>query len=181
MTYTTRNTDLAERLIEKLSKDEKAKRKKKAIMGVDTMDGVGYDQHLKALGHGVIKDACQGSPLHGQDGKFATHKSDGSWSKQKGCDGAGQYKRKGKKRLGNREPCGRKSTTHPRKLCKENDMDDHESIYRREALAKLIKDTIRAELGRIAKSRGCSMNDILTAMNRIEQASSGDLNKGSKN
>jgi len=159
---------------EELSKAERERRRRKALMGFDSGEHI-EDEYLKALGKGVIKDGCVGSAFHGKDGKFVDpDKEDGSYSlpKGKGCvRPTGQHKRKGRKTVGDREPCGRASAT--RALCKED--KKVKDLYYRERLEALIRNTIKDELSKLNRSTGCTQNDLLRFMDKYADASKGKL------
>jgi len=171
--------EIVRRVMEKLGKKEKERRRKKKVMGFDSEEHI-KDDHLAALGRGVIKDACEGSPIHGEDGKFDSWKSDGSWAlpDRKGCKKGGQFKRKKGSKQGDREPCGRKSKESPRKLCKED--SGYEETYNVERLKSLIRDTITTELQKLSKANNCTVNDIMKFINKYENAEKGNLFKGNK-
>jgi hypothetical protein len=165
-----------ERIVrEALSKKEKKRRRKKAIMGFDSSEHID-DEYLSALGRGVIKDGCVGSAFHGKDGKFVDpDKEDGSYSlpKDKGCERkTGQYKRTGRKPGKNNEKCGRASKK--RKLCKEED-GKVKDLYYRERLEALIRDTIKSELSKIKRPTNCTTKDLLVFMDRYSDAEKGKL------
>jgi len=177
------NVEMLRNMIrEKLSADEKEKRRKKKLMGFDSGEHID-DEHLKALGRGIIKDDCEGNANHDEDGRFSDDDGDGSYSlpSRTGCKRkTGQYKRKGKSASTNREPCGRLDRS---RLCKENEEHKQKDLYYRERLEALIRDTIRQELSKAARANNCSMNDILRALNRFSAAEKGKLNtkgKGAK-
>jgi len=167
---------LVRRIMEKLSKKEKERRRRKAIMGYDAEEHI-KDDNLTALGRGIIKDDCAGSPIHDKEGKFAGWDTDGSWSlpDRAGCKKGGQEKRKGAKKVGDRKPCGRKSKESPRKLCKED--SGATETYHRERLEALIRDTIRKELAKAAKANDCTVQDIMRFINTYQRAEKGDLYK----
>ena len=164
---------------EETGKAEKERRRKKAIMGFDSGEHID-DEYLKALGKGIIKDGCVGNDAHGLDGRFVNpDKEDGSYSlpKGKGCvRPTGQHKRKGRKNVGDREPCGRKSPT--RKLCKED--KKVKDLYYRERLEALIRKTIKSELSKYAKKDNCTQNDLLKYLDAHADASKGKLGEKRK-
>lgn len=168
--------EIVRRVMEKLGQKEKERRRKKRIMGYDAEEHI-KDDYLAALSRGVIKDECEGSPIHGPDGKFDSWDSDGSWAlpDRAGCRKGGQFKRKKKSRQGDREPCGRKSKESPRKLCKED--SGYQETYNVERLKSLIRNTITTELQKLAKANDCTVNDIMKFVNRYEKAEKGTLFK----
>jgi hypothetical protein len=156
-----------------LSKSEKRRRRRNKVFNYDIEDQTG-DDYLSALGRGIIKDGCVGNAAHGLDGHFVDpDEEDGSYSlpKGKGCERpTGQHKRKGRKRVGDREPCGRQDR---RKMCSE-DMEQKNLVYT-ERLKSLIRRTIKDEISKAARKNNCTMNDILMALDRFEDASRGRL------
>ena len=159
-----------------LSKSEKRRRRRNKVFNYDIEDQTG-DDYLSALGRGIIKDGCVGNSAHGLDGEFVDpDKEDGSYSlpKDKGCKRqTGQHKRKGRKTVGNREKCGRASKT--RKLCKEDEDFEQKNLVYTERLKSLIRRTIKDEIRKAANANNCTMNDILMALDRFEDASRGRL------
>ncbi len=174
------NVEMLRNMIrEKLSKKEKERRRKKNLMGFDSEEHID-DEHLKALGRGIIKDDCEGNANHDEDGLFSDDKGDGSYSlpSRAGCKRkTGQYKRTGKSASQSRSPCGRADRS---RLCKENEEHKQKDLYYRERLEALIRDTIRKELSKAARANNCTMNDILRALNRFSAAEKGKLNDKAK-
>tara|TARA_R110000737_G_scaffold300171_2_gene307003 strand:- start:169 stop:630 length:462 start_codon:yes stop_codon:yes gene_type:complete len=122
-----------------------------------------------------------GNRVHKKDGTWGSADDSGSWSikKKSGCPDGGQHKYTNGKKAGNREPCGR---INRKKLCREemvDSVDDNISqTYNRERLEALIRDTIKDELGKMSKGKGgCSWNQIIRGMNKLDRARSGDLYK----
>ena len=165
---------------EELSKVEKEKARKKRIFHYDTEDHID-DEHLASLSKGIIKDDCEGSPVHDEDGRFASWDTDGSWAlpKRAHCkEKGGQYKRKKTSKGANKEPCGRKDRSN---ICKEEKLNSTTAdAYLSKRIEMIVRDTITKELRRQAKKHGCSMQDALKIMNTIELAQKGDLNKKPK-
>jgi len=159
---------------ETLSRKEKERRRKKAIMGFDSSEHID-DEYLTALGRGIIKDGCVGSAFHGKDGKFVDpDKEDGSYSlpKDKGCERkTGQFKRTKRKPTKNNEKCGRASKE--RKLCKEENTSTN--LYNQARLEALIRDTIKDVLSKRSKPSKCTTQDLLIFMDRYSDAGKGKL------
>lgn len=157
-----------------LSKKEAERRRKKRIMGYDSSEHI-EDEYLKALGRGIVKEKCVGNAAHGQDGQFVDpDEESGSYSlpRGKGCERrTGQYKRKGRKDLSDREPCGRKSPT--RKLCKEDKKQSGKMTMK--GLEDLIRSTIQDELKKRVHNNPCTTNDLLWFMDRVSDAEKGKL------
>jgi hypothetical protein len=161
---------------EELSKAAKKKVRKKRIFGYDPEDHV-RDEYLDALGHGIIRDGCEGNSNHDMSGRWASKETNGSWSlpKRVGCKrGGGQYKRKKAKKVGDRSPCGRKDRSS---LCSEGkDVVDNQCRSLNKDIERTIKDAVTKELQRQAEKHNCSMNDMLRIINTIELAQAGKLN-----
>ena len=125
---------------------------------------------------------CQGNYYHSADGTWTNNDDAKSWSMKDraGCYKGGQYKYR-KKKLKDREPCGRKQ---PKELCKEeeilSDGSEIENIYASEKIEAVIRDTIKQELEALRNqqskmSKGCSWSDVLNAMDKMERAEKGKL------
>jgi hypothetical protein len=166
-----REERIIRKVMEKLSKKEKIRVRRKKIFGYDTKDHID-DDNLRALGNGIIKDGCVGNSNHNEDGEFDDYDSKGSYSLSgKGCKRkTGQYKRSKDALQGDRSPCGRKNR---KKLCKE-DIEERDT-YIRKRLEMLIRDTIKDEISKAAKRNNCTMQDILSFINTYEKAEKGRL------
>ena len=119
----------------------------------------------------LIQDDCPGNKLHKKDGKFGSDKDDGSWSiSGKECEDSGQHKMSKGKRLKSNTPCGRLDRS---KLCQEQEVEE---LYCDEKTEKIIRDTIKQELEVLKRGEGgCSWQQILNAMNKVDRAKDGKL------
>ena len=171
-------SDLRALIKDELSKSEKEKRRKKRLFGYASEEHI-EDEHLKALGRGIIKlEDCPGNAGHKKsDGTFAAVDDDGSYSLSgKDCKKrkTGQYKMTKGKAGPSRSPCGRKNR---KKLCSE---DKQKDLYYREALENLIRTTIKQEIAKATRANNCTTNDILNWIDKFEDASRGKLGDKSK-
>ena len=171
--------DLRLLIKDELSRAEKKKRRKKAIFGFDSDEHI-EDEHLKALGRGIIKlEDCPGNSGHKKsDGKFAKDDDDGSYSLSgKDCKKrkTGQYKMTKGKAGPSRSPCGRLDR---KKLCSE---DKQKDLYYRESLENLIRTTIKQEIEKATRANNCTTNDILNWVDKFQDANKGKLGDKSKN
>jgi hypothetical protein len=119
----------------------------------------------------LIQDDCPGNKLHKKDGTFGSDKNDGSWSiSGKDCDDTGQHKMSRGKKLKSNAPCGRKNR---KKLCQEQEVEE---LYCDEKTEQIIRDTIKQELEVLKRGKGgCSWQQILNAMNKVDRARDGKL------
>ena len=131
--------DASQRRYPTLSKKERAKARKRRIMGQTPEDQAEMDKDLSALGRGIIRDH---NPAHsGKDGKFSDYGDDGSWSL-----GGKQHTRAGRKKGGSTAKCGRKPRSSGKyHRCKDGSLkeSDDDAIL---TLRDIIRQEIKAYL-----------------------------------
>jgi hypothetical protein len=128
----------------------------------------------KAVTEKLIQDECGGGQRwHKADGTWGSKKNAKSWSwDDKDCEEHGQYKVVSGKKTKDTADCGRKDR---RTLCSE-DESHLPDLYKREKIERLIRQTIKQELAALRRdSGGCTYNQVLAAMNKMDRARTGDL------
>jgi hypothetical protein len=133
------------------------------------------DLVAKQVQEKLIQDDCSGNVWHNADGTWGSKKTATSFSHgDKKCDDSGQYKVIGGKKSTNNEKCGR---ANRKKLCKE---EDETELYKSEKIELIIRNTIKQELSKLRQTNkndtgGCSWQQLLNAMNKVDRARDGKL------
>jgi hypothetical protein len=111
-------------LEEKLSRKEKAKRKKRRIFGKAPEDDTGVPDEIEALGRGIVgnrsddeeleENECAGNPYRSNSGRYSSHREPGSYTLPKKPKNCRTKSGQGRRAAGSRDndksekPCGRK-------------------------------------------------------------------------
>ena len=193
---------------EKLSKAEKKRRKNRKLFGTDPTTDY-KDEELEALGRGIIRaqqdpeeleeeemeeQKCAGSPYRSNSGEFSSSKEAGSFTypKKPGCNRiSGQYRRAaGQAGPGKSEKdCGRTPRADGKRYrCRDGSLKEAEidldpeidAAYLKAVVEKSVNQAVRAAMASVQKQTGCSLQQCLNIVNKLNQAEDGDLGKKKK-
>ena len=159
--------------LEKLSKAEKEKRRKKAINPAYVPADELIPVELQRISRGIISDynECHS----GEDGRFTDCKDKGSYS----YDGE-QGERTGRKYGRSHKACGRKKRTDGHKYrcrdgtLKEGDLEI-DVAYLKATINQAVREAVAQALQKVSKTTGCSVATCARMINTLNKSERGKL------
>jgi len=159
--------------LEKLSRKETEKRRKKKINPAHLSGDEIIPPELQRLSRGIISDqnAC-----HNSDGEFSNCKDRGGSYSYDGNQGERSGESYGK----SQKKCGRlkRSDGHKYK-CKSGELREGDveidSAYLKATIERAVKAAVKVALEQVSKDTGCSLNKCLAILDKVNRAEDGNL------